>query len=133
MAKATIKSIGDAFVVTAGFKLSTVQDLVKYGKDSALVLKDKQTKEPYFAVSVGSDTEISRFGITFTSASRDGYAECTATFPETSMTEEDKKVFLRENFAFVITHLNAVQEQIEAESKELAEVIATADSAITIN
>lgn len=130
--KATIKSVGDAFVVTAGFKFDTVKNLIKYGKEQALTLVDEKTKEPYFGVTIGEHTEISRFGITFTSANREGYAECTAHFPENSMSEEQKKEFLRENLAYIVTHLGAVQKQVENESKVLKDIIDTVDNAITI-
>lgn len=130
--KATIKSVGDAFVVTAGFKFSTIKNLIKYGKDKALTLVNEKTNEPYFGVTVGTHTEISRFGITFTGANRDGFAECTGHFPKTSMTEEQKKEFLRDNLAYAISYLNDVQKQIEAESKALKAIIDTVDNAITI-
>ena len=130
--KATIKSIGDAFVVTAGFKFETIENLVKYGKDKALFLTDKETKEPYFGVNAGTCAEISRFGVTFTGANKEGYAECTGYFPKPAMTEEQKKEYLRNNFAYVITYLNEVQKQVEAEEKDLKALIATVDGAITL-
>ena len=130
--KATIKSVGDAFVVTAGLKFETIQNLMKYGKEDALVLVNDKTKEPYFAVAIGKTTEISRFGITFTGANRDGYAECTASFPVNSMPEDEKKDFLRDRLAYVVTYLGEVQKQVEAEEKALKAIIATVDGAITI-
>ena len=130
--KATIKSVGDAFVVTAGFKFNTIKNLIKYGKDKALTLVNEKTNEPYFGVTVGTHTEISRFGITFTGANRDGFAECTGHFPKASMPEEQKKEFLRDNLAYAISYLNDVQKQIEAEDKTLKAIIDTVDNAITI-
>ena len=119
--KTTIKTAGDAFVITAGFTLETVKDLIKYGKDNALKLVDKETKDPYFAIMVGNETQISKFGIVFTGANRDGYAECTGYFPKNSMSEKAKKEFLRDNLAYVVTYLN-----------ELQKVIAVVDAAINI-
>ena len=130
--KTTIKTAGDAFVITAGFTLETVKDLIKYGKDNALKLVDKETKDPYFAIMVGNETQISKFGIVFTGANRDGYAECTGYFPKNSMSEEAKKEFLRDNLAYVVTYLNEIQKQIEAEAVELQKVIAVVDAAINI-
>lgn len=130
--KATIKALGDAFVITAGFKLETIKNLIKYGKESALKLVDKETKEPYFAVITADETQISKFGIAFTGANEDGYAECTGYFPKASMSKEKKKDFLRDNFAYVVSHLNQVQAQVEAEEKALNTVIATVDEAITL-
>lgn len=130
--KTTIRTAGDAFVITAGFKLETVKNLAKYGKDNALKLVDKETKDPYFAVMTGKDTQISKFGVVFTGANRDGYAECTGFFPKTSMSEEAKKEFLRDNLAFAVNHINKIQEQIEEADVELQKVIATVDEAITI-
>ena len=131
-AKATIKSVGDAFVVTAGFKFETVKNLMKYGKGQALVLVNKETKEPYFAVTVGNTTEISQFGITFTGANKEGYAECTAHFPKPSMSEDNKKQFLRDRLAYAVAYLNDVQKQVEEEEKLLQKVMDTVDNAITI-
>jgi hypothetical protein len=130
--KATIKSIGDAFVVTAGFKYETAKNLIKYGKENALVLVDEKTKDPYFGVVLGDTTEISRFGITFTGANKEGYAECTGCFPKTSMSDEEKKAFLRDNLAYAVSYLNEVQKQVEAAEKDLKAIIATVDNAITI-
>lgn len=130
--KATIKSVGDAFVVTAGFKFDTIKNLIKYGKSQALTLVNEKTNEPYFGVTLGTHTEISRFGITFTGANREGYAECTGNFPKTSMSEEQKKEFLRDNLAFVVSYLSDVQKQVEAESKALQAIIDTVNNAITI-
>lgn len=130
--KATIKSVGDAFVVTAGFKFDVIKNLIKYGKEQALVLVDEKTKEPYFGVAIGTHTEISRFGITFTGANREGYAECTGNFPKTSMSEEQKKEFLRDNLAYVVAYLGDVQKQVEAEGKALKAIIDAVDNAITI-
>ena len=130
--KTTIKTAGDAFVITAGFKLETVKNLTKYGKDNALKLVDKETKDPYFAVMVGTETQISKFGIVFTGANRDGYAECTGYFPRNSMSEEAKKEFLRDNLAYAVNYLNEIQKQIETEAVELQKVIAVVDAAIDI-
>ena len=130
--KTTIRTAGDAFVITAGFKLETVKNLIKYGKDSALKLVDKETKDPYFAIMVDNETQISKFGIVFTGANRDGYAECTGYFPKNSMSETEKKEFLRDNLAYAVNYLNEIQKQIEAEAVELQKVIATVDEAITI-
>lgn len=130
--KATIQTTGDAFVVTAGFKYETVQNLIKYGKEKALALVDEKTKEPYFGVNLGDHTEISKYGITFTGANRNGYAECTGCFPEASWSDEEKKDFLRDRLAYVVTYLNEVQKQVEAEEKTLKAIIATVDAAITI-
>lgn len=129
---ATIKVLGDAFVITAGFKFQTVKDLIKYGKDAALTLKDKETKDPYFRVNVGSHTEVSRYGVVFTNANKEGYAECTGFFAETGMSEENKLQFIKDKFAFAINHLNEVATQVETAEAELNSVMKVVDNAITM-
>lgn len=130
--KATIKSIGDAFVITAGFKYETVKKLIEYGKEKALTLVDQETKEPYFAVTLGKVANASRFGITFTGANEAGYAEATGMFPKASMKKEEKEKFLVSHYAFVVTRLNEVQAQVEAAEKELNKLISTANASITV-
>lgn len=132
-AKATITALGDAFVITAGFKLKTIKNLMKYGKDTALKLIDKESKEEYFRVTAGKAAEASKYGVVFTSANKAGYAECTGLFPKAEMTEEKKKEYLVDNYAFVIAHLNTVQEQVAMAEKELEGVMSVVDESITLN
>lgn len=128
--KATIKTLGDAFVITAGFKLDTIKDLTKYGMGQALKLIDEKTEEEYFRVSTGEMAEVSRFGVVFTSKDPNGYAQCTGSFPELAMSDADKRNYLKDNFAFVITNLNKVQEHVVAAEKALDKVMADVDTAI---
>ena len=130
---AHIKTAGDAFVITAGFKFETVKNLIKYGKSSALEIINKETKESVFKVALGKASEVSRFGIVFTGKNKDGFAECTGCFPRPSMSEEEKKECLRSNFAYVIAHLNEVQKQIEDNDQELKGVMEVVDKSITID
>ena len=130
--KATIKAVGDAFVITAGFKFKTLKDLIKYGKSAALTLTDKETKEPYFKVNVGKVAEATKYGIVFTGANKAGYAECTGTFPQVGMTEEKKTEYLKDNFALVLANVNTVQTQVTAAEKELNAVMEVVDASITV-
>lgn len=128
--QATIKTLGDAFVITAGFKFETIKNLKKYGMESALVLVNDETKDPYFCVSHGHEAEASKYGVVFTGANASGYAECTGSFPEIAMSDEKKREYLKDHFAFVIANLNKVQAPIEAAEKELDKVMATVNAAI---
>lgn len=126
----TIKSVGDAFVITAGFKLQTVKNLLKYDGSKALTLFDEETKEPYFQVGIGCDNSVSKYGITFTNANKEGFAECTCYFPKAGMTEEQKKDYLKDNLALVINNINAVQEQVDFNAAALDKLIQETDAAI---
>ena len=130
--KATIVAHGDAYVITADFKLKTIKDLIKYGKESALTLIDTETKDPYFSVKTGKVAEASKYGVVFTSANRQGLAQCTGTFPAVGMTEEKKTEFLKDNFALVIANLNEVAKQVATAEKELNGIMEVVDASITI-
>ena len=128
----TIKTLGDAFVITAGFKYETVDQLKKYGLEAALNLVDPETKDTEFSVNLGKCGEASKFGVTFTGANVEGYAEVTGTFPKASMSKEEKEKFLLDRYAHTISNLNKVQEQIEKSKDELDKLIATANKSIEI-
>ena len=129
---ATIKVLGDAFVITAGFKFQTVKDLIKYGKEAALTLNDKETKDPYFQVGVGPHADISKFGVVFTNANKEGYAECTGFFANTGMSEADKLAYIKDKFAFAVSHLNEVATQVTEAEAALNAVMKVVDNAITM-
>ena len=130
--KATITALGDAFVLTAGFKYETVKNLIKYGKENALTLVDPETKDPYFRVSVGTEAEASKYGVVFTGANKQGFAECTGSFPSIGMSEEKKAAYLRDYYALVLANLNEVQAQVETAAKELDKIMELVDSSIEI-
>lgn len=129
---ATIETKGDAFVITAGFKLNTINNLKKYGKEAALQLVDAETKDTYFSVNADKCGSYSKYGITFTGANKDGLAEVTGIFPENSMTSEKKKEYIKDEFALVIANLNKIQEQVEKASGELDGVMKTVEASITV-
>lgn len=130
--QATIKTLGDAFVITAGFKLETIKNLKKYGMQDALMLVHEETKDPYFNISYGREAEASKYGVVFTGANAMGYAECTGSFPDIAMSDEKKREYLKDNFAFVIANLNKLQAPVEAAEKALDKVMAAVDAAIVM-
>ena len=129
----TIRTMGDAFVVTAGFKYETLKNLKKYGKEAALTRYNEETKDPIFCVNVGKTAEISRFGVSFTGEDEQGYAQLTAYFPKPNMSKADKKAFLQDHLAHVVTELDLIQAQIEKEEKALERVMATFEKAVKID
>lgn len=130
--QATIKTLGDSFVLTAGFKLETLNNLVKYGKGAALKLVDEKTESEYFVVSASKTPSMGQFGVSFTGANSDGFAEVTGHFPKPSMSKDEKKAYLRDNFALVLANLDNVQKQVEASSKDLDALMKSVNGAITI-
>lgn len=129
---ATIETKGDAYVITAGFKYNTIKDLVKFGKASALNLTEKDSKDVMFRVMTDSIGSVSAHGIAFTGANDNGYAEVTGCFPKTSMSADEKKSYLKNEFALILVSLNAVQAQVEAAAKDLDGVMKDVDNAIKI-
>lgn len=129
---ATIETKGDAYVLTAGFKYDTIKNLNKFGKGSALQLTEKDSKDVMFKVSTNAVASISAHGVSFTGANSDGYAEVTGCFPKASMSAEDKKAYLKDNFALILVSLNEIQTQVEAANKDLKGVMDNVDNAIKI-
>lgn len=129
---AKIETKGDAYVLTAGFRFDTINNLKKFGKGAALELTEKESKDVKFAVTAGAVASCSAHGVTFTGANADGYAEMTGCFPKTSMSKVEKENYLTDNFALVLASLNEVQAQVEAASKDLDTVISTVKKSITI-
>ena len=127
-----IKAVGDAYVITAGFKFETVVNLIKYGKDAALTLVEPETKDPYFAVSVGKVAEASKYGIVFTGADKNGFAQCTGSFPKVNMSEADKAAYLKDTYAYTLANLTLIATQIVDAEKELESLMKAVDASITI-
>lgn len=129
---ATIETKGDAYVITAGFKYDTIGNLNKFGKSAALQLTEKDSKDVKFKVATSAIPSVSAHGVSFTGANSDGYAEVTGCFPKTSMSADDKKAYLKDNFALILVSLNEVQTQVEAAEKDLDGVMKNVDNAIKI-
>lgn len=127
-----IKAVGDAYVITAGFKFDTVVNLIKYGKDAALTLVDLETKDPYFAVSVGKTAEASKYGVVFTGADKNGFAQCTGSFPKLNMSEAEKAAYLKDNYAYTLANLTGISAQIVDAEKTLESLMKAVDASITI-
>lgn len=127
-----IRAVGDAYVITANFKFDTVVSLIKYGKDAALTLVDPETKDPYFAVSVGKAAEASKYGIVFTGADKNGFAQCTGSFPKMNMSEADKSAYLKDTYAYTLANLTLISTQIVGAEKDLENLMKAVDASITI-
>lgn len=113
MAKIVIA--GDAAVITSKAKLEDIKTLEKY-RPKALVLtetNDDGKKEVAFRVGTTAGTgDVSKFGISFGSASHDEAKLATLTVGIPSSVE-DAKEYAAEHFGYAVMLLNKVEEGFE--------------------
>lgn len=103
-----IKIAGNAFVLTSKLKLETIKKLEKYVKN-ALVIEEVNGEETneIFKVMSGKVGSISKYGIVFATANKEGFATVTVTIPEDVT---DKKEYIKDNFACALVMLKDVED-----------------------
>jgi hypothetical protein len=115
-----IRIVGNAIVLTSNLKLDTIKKMEKYNNNAlCLVEVDKDEEREIFRIATGATCSISKYGITFAEANKDGYATATVLFPN-GIT--DKKTFVKDEMGQTIFMLKQLEKIVEnaCENLELA-------------
>lgn len=123
-----IKIVGNALVLTSKLKFATIQKMEKYNRDALCLVEVKNDEEnEIFRIGTGKTSNISKFGITFMEANKDGFATATVLFPEGTT---NKKEFIKDNFATTLFMLNDLENAVETACAELEAAYAELDKTI---
>jgi hypothetical protein len=127
--KNRVKIVGNAYVITSKLKFETIKKLQKHD-DSALCLKEftKDEEKELFKIAIGKSASISKCGIVFVEADKDGYATATLLFPESV---KDKKEYIKENFAKALFMLNTVEARAQYACTQIEKAFTELDDIIT--
>ena len=125
--------------INPGDKEHTVEKIVKVTSGSTpevadivdavynTVLVNGTHKAPSIKVA-----EASKYGIVFTGADKNGFAQCTGSFPKVNMSEADKAAYLKDTYAYTLANLTLIATQIVDAEKELENLMKAVDASITI-
>jgi hypothetical protein len=116
---ANVKIAGNSYVITSSIAAADLETVRKY-RPSALTLINEETKEPYFAVGLGSNS-ISDHGVSFGGVTNDDGKLATATLPIPSNLPEgqDAKDYVLDSAGLALANLNKVEAGIEAALEEI--------------
>ncbi len=123
-----IRIAGNALIITSKVKFDTIKKLEKYNND-ALVLCEQDNDEikEVFRISTGNSSSISKYGVTFMEADKNGYAVATILFPENV---KDKKEYVKDNFGTALFMLEDLEATVETACAELEAAYAKLDEQI---
>ena len=110
-----VKILGKAMVVTSAMKLADIKFLGKADKD-ALTIKDKEGNEIY-KIQTGS-ASLSKFGASFDSANKDGFAEATIIIPD-NVSAENRADWAKDNYAAALLALTVNEENFAQSATSL--------------
>ena len=112
-----IRIIGNALVLTSKLKFETIQKMEKYNRNALCLIEVKNDEETeIFRIGTGKVSAISKYGITFMEADKDGFATATVLFPEGVA---DKREFIQDNFATALFMLNDLEDAVNTACAEL--------------
>ena len=112
-----IKIAGNAIVLTSTLKFETIQKMEKLDKNSLCLVEVKNDEEnEVFRIATGKQGSISKYGIVFSEANKNGYATATVLLPENVT---DKKGYIKENFMTTLIMLNQLEEVVATHCAEL--------------
>lgn len=120
---AKIKKVGQALVLTSAIKAEEF-DKVKKFKPEALELKTEKG-EVTFKVML-DEGEISRYGVSFDSVDREGYAQLTI------MTYVESKEDILDCYATILANINKVEAQVAAALDEVNALFASVEGSIEV-
>ena len=123
-----IRIAGNAVILTSKLDFATIQKMEKYNRD-ALCLTEIKNDEEYeiFRIGTGKSSSISKYGITFMEANKQGKATATILLPE-GVT--DKKAYIKDNYASAIFMLNDLEEVVKTACAALEAAYAKLDADI---
>lgn len=123
-----IKIAGNAVVLTSKLKLDTIKKLEKYVPDALVLVSTEDNEErEIFRVATGKTSSISKYGISFATADKDGFATITTNIPEDVT---DKKVYVKDNFATILLMLKDIEAVAETTLAEFEADYAKLDEEI---
>ena len=123
-----IKIAGNAVVLTSKLQFATIQKMEKYNKDALCLVEVKNDEEAeIFRIGTGKTSSISKFGITFMEANKNGNAVATIMLPE-GVT--DKKAFIKDNYATALFMLADLEDAVETACAELETAYTKLDAEI---
>lgn len=118
MSKTTV--LGDAIVITSALTTEEIATVAKY-KPAALALYegDGADKVATFAIGLGKNGSVSKFGVTFSGTTRDDKKLATVTIPYTG--GENPAEFVAETYGAALAKLNTLEKELPKVVKEAAE------------
>lgn len=123
-----IKIAGNAIVLTSKLKFDTIQKMEKYNRNALCLVEVKNDEEnEIFRISTGKLGSISKFGVVFTEANKDGFATATVLLPE-GVT--NKKEWIKDNYATTLFMLADLEDAVETACAELEAAYAKIDTYI---
>lgn len=123
-----IKIAGNAIVLTSKLKLETIKKMEKYNRNALCLIEVKKDEETeIFRISTGKLASISKYGVVFSEANKDGFATATVLLPE-GVT--DKKEWIKDNYATTLFMLADLEDTVETACAELEAAYAKIDTYI---
>ena len=111
-----IKIAGNAIVLTSKIKFDTIKKLEKYVPNAlVLVSTNEEEQKEVFRIATGKTGSISKYGIVFATANKDGFATITTNIPE-EITE--KKEYVKDNYALILAMLKDIEAVAETNLAE---------------
>lgn len=105
-----VKIAGNAVVLTSKLKFATIQKMEKYNNNALCLVEIKGDEEiEIFRIATGKTSAISKYGVTFMEANKDGFAVATVLLPENVA---DKKAYIKDNYGSVIFMLNDLEDAV---------------------
>lgn len=106
---AKISIVGDAAVVTSTLSVEDIKTLKKYRPEALTLMGGEDGKEPVFAVELADGCgSISKYGITFSGATRDGEKKATLTLILKNVTG-DVREYVADMYGSALAHLNEME------------------------
>lgn len=123
-----VQIVGNAFVVTSKLPFEIIKKLEKYASNTlCLKERDHDEEKEYFRIATGKVSSISKYGITFNEANKDGFAIATALFPEKI---SNKKRFIKDEFGKTLYMLQDVEQNATHAYAHFEKAYAELDSII---
>lgn len=114
----------------------TMNDLVRAKRFKPEALQVKKDDKVIFEVAPSTEASISKHGICFAGADRDGklfLVDNNPACPLEGVSEEEVKAKVSEKYAEIINNLNIVEGQVEDATKELNQLEADMTKNIVVN
>jgi hypothetical protein len=121
MAKAEkrVKIAGNAVVLTSELKFETIKKLEKYNPDALCLVENRKDEEvEIFRIQTGAKASISKYGIVFATANKNGCANVTFMIPEDIT---DKVSYVKDNYATILLMLKDIEAVATVASAEFDE------------
>lgn len=124
-----VRIVGNAVIITSKIKFEDIKKLEKYNPDAlALCTKDDNGDVvEVFRVATGKVGNINKYGATFATADKNGFATVTTLIPEKI---KDKREFVKDNFGPILFILKKFEEHVTETVEEFDKAYAALDDEI---